>query len=93
MSGLLIVLATTALAAPALQDDQEPALAAQQPLPEQPMRQHSLEVTLLPGVWLPRLVGKTALGGDPIWVNTEFDLNANEPTLNVELSIRKDEIW
>ena len=97
MSGLLIVLVTMALAAPALQDDQElavePAGSAQPPLSGQPMRQQSLEVTLLPGVWLPRLVGKTALGGNQISVSTEFDLNANEPTLNVELAIRKDEIW
>lgn len=110
MSGLLIVLATTALAAPALQDGrqvaaepdpalrdmaagEEPAGAAQPPLPGQPFRQHSLEVTLLTGVWLPRMVGTTALGGNPIRVNDEFDLNGNEATLNVELTIRKDEIW
>ncbi len=93
MSGLLIVLVAMALAAPALQDGQEPAVATEAPLPGQPMRLQSLEVTLLPGVWLPRLVGKTALGGNPISVSTEFDLNANEPTLNVELAIRKDEIW
>jgi len=93
MSGLLIILATTALAAPALPDSQEPALATEIPLPGQPFRQHSLEVTLLPGVWLPRMVGTTALGGNPIRVNDEFDLNANEATPNVELTIRKDEIW
>ncbi len=110
MSGLLIVMATTALAAPALQDGQQPAAepdpalrdvgagdepagSDQPPLPQQPMRQQSLEVSLLAGAWLPRLVGTTALGGNPIRVNDQFDLNDNEPTLNLELTIRKDEIW
>ncbi len=88
MSGLLIVLASTALAGAALQG--EPPVG---PLSLSGAPATSLEVTLLVGVWAPRMVGEVALGGAPIKVNDEFDLNGDEATLNVELAIRKDEIW
>ena len=88
MSGLLNVVAPVALAGAALQG--EPPVPPPS-LPATPSA--SLEVTLLGGVWLPRLVGEVALGGAPIKVNDEFDLNASETTMNFELAIRKDEIW
>jgi hypothetical protein len=55
----------------------------------------SLEVRLLIGAYLPRLNGDTALGaGAPeLDLSTQLDLNTREPTLNVELTIRKKEIW
>ena len=91
MSGLLIVVASTVLAGGALQGEPPPDATAPLSLSAAPAT--SLEVTLLAGVWLPRLVGEVSLGGAPIQVNDAFDLNANETTLNLELAIRKDEIW
>ena len=88
MSVLLNVVASVTLAGATLQG--EPPMPPPS-LPANPAT--SLEVTLLAGVWLPRLVGEVALGGAPIKVNDEFDLNANETTVNLELAIRKDEIW
>ena len=80
MSGLLIAIAATAVSAPGLQD--EPAAGPQ-----------SLEVSFLAGVWLPRLVGTVAQGGGDIRVHDEFELNNNEATLNLELTVRKAEFW
>ena len=63
MSGLLIVMASMALAGTALQGEPPETevpgaaiadIAADEPLQPLPT---SLEVTLLAGVWLPRLVG------------------------------------
>lgn len=90
MSGLLIAIAA-ALAGPALHD--EPPAAADEPPPQPVIAATSLEVTFLPGVWFPRMVGNVALNGPEIEVYDEFELNVSEATLNLELAIRKDEIW
>jgi hypothetical protein len=57
--------------------------------------QSNLEVRLLVGAYLPRLNGDASLGtGAPeLDLSTQLDLNTREPTLNVELTIRKNEIW
>lgn len=86
MNGLLVAIAAAAVTGPAVQDDQPVA----QPLP---LVTESLEVSFLPGVWLPRLVGSVALGGGEIQVNHEFELNKNSATLNLELAVRKNETW
>ena len=99
MSGLLIVMASMALAGTALQGEPPETdvpgaaiadIAADEPLQPLPT---SLEVTLLAGVWLPRLVGNVELGGPSIDLEDEFDLDSNEASLNLEFAIRKDEIW
>jgi hypothetical protein len=93
MSGLLIVMAA-ALTGPALHDGQAAAVDDPPPAPPPPQQEGtSLEVTFLPGVWIPRMVGKVALGGDEIQVNDEFELNKNEATLNLELAVRKNDFW
>ncbi len=95
MSGLLIAIAAAALVGSGQVD--EPAGADKPPLPPAPDSPagapQSLEVSFLAGVWLPRMVGKVALGGGNISVNDEFELNKSEPTLNLELAVRKNEFW
>jgi hypothetical protein len=59
------------------------------------------EFSLVPGVWVPRLGGDVSLtpgggGGPPAEsINLEFDLNldSSEATVNVELSMRKNEVF
>lgn len=56
----------------------------------------NLQITLLPGVWLPRLDGKSSLGpavNQDIRLAAQLDLDRSEPTVNIELSIRKHERW
>ena len=56
----------------------------------------TLQIILLPGVWLPRLDGKSSLGPagtQDIRLATQLDLDRSEPTVNMELSIRKHERW
>ena len=77
---------------------QTPATGADKPpLPQAPDLSAgapaSLEVSFLAGVWLPRMVGKVALGGGEIKVNDEFELNKSEATLNLELTVRKNDFW
>ncbi len=56
----------------------------------------NLQITLLPGVWLPRIDGESSLGPagtQDIQLATQLDLDRSEPTVNMELSIRKHERW
>lgn len=55
----------------------------------------SLEVRFLVGVYMPRLNGDASLGaGAPdLDLSTRLYLDDREPTLNAELTFRKDEIW
>ncbi|MHC4414962.1 MAG: hypothetical protein ACYS0G_06740 [Planctomycetota bacterium] len=83
--GVAVLISQPAAAAPA--PEAEPALE-----PETP----SLEITLLPGVWLPRLDGDSALGpagSRDIDLSFQFDLDSMEPTFNAELAVRVREVW
>jgi hypothetical protein len=55
----------------------------------------SLEVRLLVGAYLPRLNGDASLGaGAPqLDLSTQLDLNTREPTFDMELTLRKNEVW
>ncbi len=82
---LWTVLAAAALAGSDLQEppqDLKPAAS-------------SLEISLLAGVWIPRLGGTSASpssGGD-IDLATQFQMEDSEPTLNIEVGVRKDDVW
>lgn len=54
-----------------------------------------LVVTVLSGAWLPRLGGESSLGPNPVPINlaVQLDLDDLEPSLNLELSLRRDDIW
>ena len=54
-----------------------------------------MEVSLLAGVWLPRLGGEATLGAgnSSVDVATQLNLDDMEASLNLELSIRVDEVW
>jgi len=101
MSGLLITITTVALAGSAQVDgpagvgaDEQGSAAGEPPLPLlDAVVASTLEVSLLAGVWLPRMVGSVALGGGEIQVNDEFELNKKEATLNLELTVRKQDTW
>ena len=74
----------------------DPQAAPAPPAGEVPVHSSAkLEVRLLIGAYLPRLNGDASLGaGAPeLDLSTQLDLNTREPTLNVELTIRKNEIW
>lgn len=81
-------------AAALLNPGQDPA-APQQTDPPAPRPEASLQVSLLAGVYLPRLGGEATLGaGSPeIDVASQLHLDDTEATLNLELSIRKDAVW
>ncbi len=63
--------------------------------PVAPPPASSLEVRLLAGAYLPRLNGEASLGpGAPdIDLDDDLGLGDQEPSLNLELTIRKKEIW
>ena len=85
MPGSLTLAATVAILS-AGQGADPPAATALAP--------DNLQITLLPGVWLPRLDGKSSLGGfGDIQLASQLDLDDSEATFNTELSIRKNERW
>lgn len=93
MTGLWIVTATAVM----LMSSEELVLEppnADHPVPRQ---ESSLEITLLPGAWIPRLDGESSFGpagaGGDIHLSRQLGLNSSEPTVNVELTIRKREVW
>ncbi|MHC4220057.1 MAG: hypothetical protein ACYSU7_16555 [Planctomycetota bacterium] len=63
--------------------------------PRPPRPESSLQVTLLPGVWLPRLGGDVnqGPGGTDISLDKQLGLDDQEATINVELTVRKQEVW
>ena len=92
MTGLWIVTATAVM----LMSSEELALEppkADHPVPRQ---ESSLEITILPGAWIPRLDGESSFGpagaGD-IHLSRQLALNSSEPTVNLELTIRNREVW
>lgn len=86
MIGPWIVAATALLGQSA---DSQTTPAAPVPPPS------SLDVSLLAGAWLPRVGGESSLGvgGSVIAVDTQLDLSDTEPTLNLELTFRKNQVW
>lgn len=95
MTAICTVLAATVLATSAAR---EPDAAMAPPDPRAPADLDpapSLQVSLLAGVWLPRLGGtsESPSGGSEIDLATQFQMEDMEPTLNIELGIRKNEIW
>jgi hypothetical protein len=90
MTGIRTVAALSVLAGSAAGSEPPP------PAPGVPPPAPDLEVRLLAGVWLPRLNGDSSLGpgAADIDLGDALDLNnKKEASLNVELTIRKDEIW
>ncbi|MHC4764826.1 MAG: hypothetical protein ACYTF2_06940 [Planctomycetota bacterium] len=89
MTGIRTVAALSALAGATAAADPPP------PAPDAPPAASSLEVRLLAGVWLPRLNGDSALGpGAPdIDLDDVLGLDDKEVTLNLELTVRMNEIW
>lgn len=54
----------------------------------------TLEITLTPGLYIPRLSGATSLdGGTRLGLQGDFGLNDLEPSLNVDLLIRNTDEW
>ena len=54
----------------------------------------SLELSLLAGVWLPRLDGDASLGpGAAADLGSQFNLDDMAPSLNLELTIKKKDYW
>ncbi|MCH8151851.1 MAG: hypothetical protein IH830_05710 [Planctomycetes bacterium] len=92
MTGLWIFTATAVV----LMSSEELALAPPKADPPVSRRESSLEITILPGAWIPRLDGESSFGsagaGD-IHLSRQLALNSSEPTVNVELTIRKREVW
>jgi hypothetical protein len=88
MTGIRTVAALSVLAGTAVRADPPPEAAAAPPPAS------SLQVRLLPGVYLPRLNGDASLGsGAPdIDLADDLGLDDQEPTLNVELTVRMEEI-
>ena len=100
MTGLLIALA--AAAGGVAGDPQQPADRAAAPASQtlEPTNRSpdpvSLQVTLVAGAWLPRLGGTAALGtssAPQIDLQSQLNLDDQEAAPNVELSIRRHEIW
>ncbi len=60
-----------------------------------PVPLSSLRVEILPGVWLPRLGGKASLGPGSAELDLalDFDLDDSEPLPNVEVTIRKGDLF
>lgn len=90
MTGTWIVAATAVLLARAQAEGAQPPGAGLS------RTQTSLELTFLPGAWLPRLDGEATLGPPgtaSVQLATELDLDASEATFNAELAIRKQEVW
>ncbi len=87
MSGTWIVAAAALLGTPPEGGQQEPDAI--------PPRASSLEITLVPGAWLPRIKGNSSLGpgAASIDLDTQLELDDTVPTVNVELSIRVPEVW
>ena len=65
--------------------------------PPLPPPRPAFEVAMTPGVWLPRLGGKARLGpsasAQRIDLADRFGLHGTEATFNLELTVRKQEIW
>src|SRR5262245_5413088 len=88
---LAVVLVTQAPpdAAPAAPEPSAQQAEAQADLARRTPDQPGLEVTLVAGVWVPRLGGNSSLGaGAPIDLATQLSLDSQEAVANVELSIR-----
>ncbi len=92
MTGLWIVTATAVM----LMSSEELALEPPKADPPVSRQESSLEITILPGAWIPRLDGESSFGpagaGD-VHLSRQLALNSSEPTVNVELAIRKREVW
>jgi hypothetical protein len=88
MKGIRTVAALSALAGSAVWADPPPAAVDPPPAPD-------LEFELLAGAWLPRLNGDASEGSDAPDINLEdsLSLEDQEATPNLELTIRKGEIW
>ena len=88
MKGIQTVAALSALAGSAVWAEPPPAAVDPPPAPD-------LEFELLAGAWLPRLNGDASEGsGSPdINLQDNLSLDDQEATLNLELTIRKGEIW
>ncbi len=83
MTALWTILASAALTAPAVQEAAPPPADT------------SLEISLLTGVWFARLGGTTAAPGNNAEIDlaVQLGLEDSEPTLNVELGVRKSQVW
>ncbi len=93
MTDLWIVTATAVM----LMSSEELALEPPKADPPVSRQESSLEITLLPGAWIPRLDGESSFGpagaGRDIHLSRKLGLNSSEPTVNVELAIRKQDVW
>jgi hypothetical protein len=91
MIATLLVAASIRLAAGALPDRP----AAPEALETPGTGPAGLKITLLPGVWMPRLDGCVSLGpgNSSIELALDLDLDAWEPTFNGELTIAKGDLF